>query len=651
MAGAITAHAGPAFVQCNGIKDLVFVAHQDDDLLFMNPDIQSTIDSGGCVQVVYLTASERGEGEGYMLGRERGVRSAYSYMAQEPNIWAEDFATIHARRVARFTLHGNKRLQLLHLRLKDPWLGKGWGSLTPLSRTESVVGATVESLGPAAQTYSRSDLVEFIEYIIQDYQPSTIRHMDDSVTVPYERLCWGCAGHSHPDHIASARLVHDAITEHPGNYAEVAYLDYPSQERAANLSATEINQKTEAFRRYAWDDYRYCANASLCREPAGPAAAWVGRAYYVSRHDEAPSLLSRSEGGFLLFAVGEANAAANTWQSVANQWISLGGRTADSIAAFKRNDGRAAVFARDATGLAWVSNQTPAGSWTTWQQVAGSRITSLPVVSTRGPLLAIAMGNDGFLHYAAAQSGTGTWAPWRVMPPLPGVLPQVALAYDNTGASIVFATDGEGRLWHGSYRGDWSPWRQMEVPQTDGGLAAMQNADHVIELYLREKSSGHLLRITQQADAVSGWSQPIDLGVVFINHPTIALNEAGEVAVATLERRDGPLWLIEAGRAMKVAAKVGSLPALQTIDGAFHVAARSPEEPQAYWVRVRRHGVWEAPLLLAAPPAHGGGAFQPVPATDVVPIKPLPSRYALQPPLPVTAATRTVATVSARVAP
>src|SRR3546814_4703307 len=51
LAGGPTASwAGPALSQCNGIKDLVFVPHQDDDLLFMNPDIKSAIDAGGCVQ-------------------------------------------------------------------------------------------------------------------------------------------------------------------------------------------------------------------------------------------------------------------------------------------------------------------------------------------------------------------------------------------------------------------------------------------------------------------------------------------------------------------------------------------------------------------------------------------------------------------------
>src|SRR3546814_4418800 len=72
-----------SLLECHGIKDLAFVAHLDDDLLFMNPDIASNIEAGGCVQVVYLTASDAGEGEHYMLGRERGVRAAYAYMAKQ----------------------------------------------------------------------------------------------------------------------------------------------------------------------------------------------------------------------------------------------------------------------------------------------------------------------------------------------------------------------------------------------------------------------------------------------------------------------------------------------------------------------------------------------------------------------------------------
>ena len=94
--------------ECHGVKDLTFVAHLDDDLLFMNPDIASNIQAGACVQVVYLTASDAGEGEGYMLGRERGVRAAYAYMAKQPDLWKEDMVQVDTYHIARFTLQGNQ---------------------------------------------------------------------------------------------------------------------------------------------------------------------------------------------------------------------------------------------------------------------------------------------------------------------------------------------------------------------------------------------------------------------------------------------------------------------------------------------------------------------------------------------------------------
>ncbi|KAG0758574.1 hypothetical protein G6F22_019601 [Rhizopus arrhizus] len=89
----------------------------------------------------------------------------------------------------------------------------------------------------------------------------------------------------------------------PGNYAETGYIDYPSQERATNLADTEIASKSVIFQHYAWNDYHYCAGPTGCKEPAGPAAAWVQRAYYVSRQDIAPQL----------YPDGRASAAGKAW--------------------------------------------------------------------------------------------------------------------------------------------------------------------------------------------------------------------------------------------------------------------------------------------------------------------------------------------------
>src|SRR4030065_910866 len=60
---------------------LYLVAHQDDDLIFMNPMLSRSIDSGARVTTVYLTAGDAGLGDpGYWSEREEGVRAAYSEM-------------------------------------------------------------------------------------------------------------------------------------------------------------------------------------------------------------------------------------------------------------------------------------------------------------------------------------------------------------------------------------------------------------------------------------------------------------------------------------------------------------------------------------------------------------------------------------------
>lgn len=271
---------------CNGIRDLAFVAHMDDDLLFMNPDIDEAIQAGGCVRTVYLTASERNEGADYMRNRESAVRAAYAFMAGLPDDWIADTVQVGAYRLAGFTLRANPRIQLWHMRLTDPWLGKGWGSLTPLSRAESIPGHTVETLEEQPQSYTRASLVDTLAGIIRDYGPTTVRRMDDTIAIAYTELCWRCPGHDHPDHIASARLTREAMMIAPGAYDGIGYVAYPTQEYASNLSQAQITRKTEVFRRYAWVDYRYCRGPENCHQPVGPSESWVRSTYQLPRNDQ-----------------------------------------------------------------------------------------------------------------------------------------------------------------------------------------------------------------------------------------------------------------------------------------------------------------------------------------------------------------------------
>jgi len=609
----------PPLGECHGIKDLAFVAHLDDDLLFMNPDIAANIGAGGCVQVVYLTASDAGEGERYMLGRERGVRAAYAYMAGQPDLWKEDTVEVGAYHIARFVLQGNPRVQLWHMRLADPWLGNGWGSLTPLSQAESVPGKTAGTLGPYRDVYTRDDLVRTLAAIIEGYGPTAVRHLDDTISVPYTQLCWRCAGHGHPDHIASARLVREAMARVPGNYAETGYVDYPSQERDANLADAEIASKSEIFRQYAWNDYHYCSGPQGCMEPAGPAAAWVRRSYYVSRHDVAPELFPDPQGGLMVFAAGEANDAVNMWDERNRRWNTLGGRTAGPLVSFAYPDSTVGLFARDTLGGLWLNKQNLDGTWKGWQAMAGVRAARAPAVAPRGDAAAVVMGNDGLYHWTTLTGLDHSWTPWQALPPLPGAMGNAAIARDGANRYVVFAIDQAGRLYASAQRSAgnpaaWSPWRVVPAPACGGGLAAIRNAEGLIELYLRARDSRRLLRIVQDPaipadDAALRWSAAVDLGVEYVGKPAIGADRNGDVAVAVLERQGGPLWLVEDGRATKLEAHAASLPAMRFVHGTLYIVARAAGRLQTYQVLARSNGVWAAAASIGDLPLNGGGPF------------------------------------------
>ncbi|MFV0283687.1 MAG: PIG-L family deacetylase [Castellaniella sp.] len=268
-------------VDCEQGKVLSFVAHPDDDLLFMNPDQDDAIKEGRCVHTVYLTAGDRGEGLGYTLARERGIKAAYASMADTTNDWRTDGLRVGRHTLVRHILRANARVQLIMLRLPDPWLGTGWGSLTPMSRVESVRHARVRSYAPYPDTYTRRELVHLLADLIRQERPQAIRLMDASIPTPYRSLCWRCAGHDHPDHIAGARLVEAAMAITPGPYVHTAYLNYPSQERQANLDTARAARKTAIYLRYAKDDPHSCPPGTDCSKPRGPEAAWVKRQYYA----------------------------------------------------------------------------------------------------------------------------------------------------------------------------------------------------------------------------------------------------------------------------------------------------------------------------------------------------------------------------------
>ncbi|KAL4800236.1 hypothetical protein BDV19DRAFT_384595 [Aspergillus venezuelensis] len=64
---------------------LNIVAHQDDDLLFLSPDLLHYIQTNHEVRTVFLSAGDSGREASYWQDREEGVRTAYALMSDSPN--------------------------------------------------------------------------------------------------------------------------------------------------------------------------------------------------------------------------------------------------------------------------------------------------------------------------------------------------------------------------------------------------------------------------------------------------------------------------------------------------------------------------------------------------------------------------------------
>ncbi|QDQ88069.1 PIG-L family deacetylase [Alcaligenaceae bacterium SJ-26] len=604
----LAAETPPA--DCHGIRDLVIVAHMDDDLLFMNPDIDATLAAGGCVRTLYMTASERNDGAPYMRSRESGVRAAYARMAGTQDNWSMQLETVAGRPFVSFTLDPDPRIQLWHMRLTDPWLGKGWGSLTPLSQAESVPGQSVATLALPPSIYTRQGLVDTLAQLIREYAPTVIRHMDDSVAIPYARLCWRCNGHDHPDHISSARLTREASLLAPGPYARIGYVNYPTQERQVNLADSETARKTDIFRRYAWQDNRYCPTGRDCNSPAGPTAAWVARIYYVTPPDSTVSLMPGAAGSLQLLGTNQYDSAPQVWQSATGQWQSPGGRPVTAPLGVRYPDNSTGLLALDAQGQLWVNHSDRTRAWHGWQRLAGFTQTHPPAISREDMPALVALDHRGQIRWTETRERSHIWREAATLPPLAHIQAEMALVRDSSGRLIVFALDRAGALFTLRQRdpnsGDWQPWQRLDTPASNGGLAALRNGQGAIELYFRDQASQHLLRLTQSPD--DQW-QTTDLGVAYRGSPAVALDTLGSSTIAVRGTDQDALWILSAGVAHRLSEHIASSPALLLQQNGLYLAARLAETPQGYRIWAQRPQGWKRQDTMPVPPDARGTPF------------------------------------------
>jgi LmbE family N-acetylglucosaminyl deacetylase len=246
------------------------VAHEDDDLLFMTPDLRETLRAGSPHLTAYLSAGESKAGippdthdvNAYTAERETGLRTAYALMLGVRNTWERRTLEAGPLRIESWTLVGSPQVQLVFLRLpdgRDPRANLSWHTLSKLwadthTHRPELCGWTQAPLGsPFRQCLSREDVLTALVGLIERFQPTVVRAQD---VAPDERY-----SADHPDHIAAAHFAGEAVrrytARHPERFVlQVDYRDYNIRNLAVNLGDADRRLKQLIFSAYTAHDYR-----------------------------------------------------------------------------------------------------------------------------------------------------------------------------------------------------------------------------------------------------------------------------------------------------------------------------------------------------------------------------------------------------------
>ena len=281
-------------------NDLTVVAHQDDDLLFMQPDLIDLVRNGRGITNIYITAGNGDKGTGNANKRYTGLMAAYGVAANDQD-WFCGWIEILGHEAQHCRLD-RENVSLVFLAYPDG----GRHAELPNSLEKLWQGEVdhVETVADRTTTYTREQLIETVANIIDTVQPTTVHTLDLSAA----------HGSDHPDHHVVGALTALALARTKVFPELVAYRGYDSQSEPANKLG-KLFDDTLSVLAY----YESCAQD--CGVPCGDACPdvqkahqiWLGRRYaFGFRHDLRGQL--RANGQCLGPTGLESCATAPEWQ-------------------------------------------------------------------------------------------------------------------------------------------------------------------------------------------------------------------------------------------------------------------------------------------------------------------------------------------------
>jgi LmbE family N-acetylglucosaminyl deacetylase len=247
--------------------DLNIVAHQDDDLLFMQPDLLEAVRRGDGVTSVYVTAGNGTKGVDRAETRYTGLMEAYA-SAANATAWKCGYIDI-AGHTAEHCRLDERRVSLVFLGYPD---GGKQGELdTSLLHLWEGSTTDVQTIARETSTYDRDQLVATVAQIMRLTQPTQVRTLEVAST----------HGRDHSDHMLVGALTVLALARANSNAALLSYRGYEIAGEAANKIPTIYNAAFEILSRY-----EACATACApcgesCTTIDPTHVAWLSRRYAV----------------------------------------------------------------------------------------------------------------------------------------------------------------------------------------------------------------------------------------------------------------------------------------------------------------------------------------------------------------------------------
>ncbi|WP_234363436.1 PIG-L family deacetylase [Streptomyces sp. TN58] len=510
LGGSPAAPAGPdpAVVAADAVPDpgrvVQIVAHPDDDLYFMNPDLRYSISAGHPVTSVYLTA---GEADGvnatpskgasaapdkpaYAEARQNGIRAAYAQMAtgDRSSAWKRTVVPTRGGGHAEVdVLVANPRVNLVWLQLREA--GHGYADVPDslhglwdgkVARLESMLSSGT----PVKQrfAYSKDQVVQTLVGVLEQYTPTTVRFQDPTPgRYPGNRQYT-----DHQDHFYGARFVQLATAAYAKavdakdrpHFAVQNYVGYFNGSLPSALDPREAREKLDSLDTYAWlDRQNHCGSDAGCGDlkvadrPAGNR--WTDSINYA-RGTGTNWLTSDKDHGLWAFKVLDGQVAVWHRPGPVGPWRGpdlLPGTGMDpSASAVTLADGRIAVF----------------GTRTSF----GAR----PADYRRDVVYAVqkAPGADAFGEWQSLGTPETADEAWTSDISAP------AVSVDGTGRPAVYVRDGAHSLRGRVQRADggWGPWENHGGEDLHGAPVTATDG------------SGRRIVLAATSKTVVGWAQP-----------------------------------------------------------------------------------------------------------------------------------------------